>query len=109
MARNTKGHYLVNGRSYDLLKIKEFIDEEFPVIGVEEGRGKLLGHAIFVCKTKDGVEFRAKLKGKQEDLKKYFERPDLAINRQLTVKHQGYTNSNRVPRFPVAMRFREDL
>lgn len=109
MARNTNGHYLVNGRSYDLLKIKEFIDEEFPVIGVEEGRGKLVGHAIFVCKTKDGVEFRAKLKGRQEDLKKYFERPDLAINRQLTVKHQGYTNSNRVPRFPVAMRFREDL
>ncbi len=108
MARNTNGHYL-NKRSYDLLKIKEFVDEEFPVIGVEEGRGKLVGHAIFVCKTGNGIEFRAKLKGKQEDLKQYFERPDLAVGRQLTVKHQGYTNKNGVPRFPVAMRFREDI
>lgn len=108
MARNTNGHYL-NKRSYDLLKIKEFIDEEFPVIGVEEGRGKLVGHAIFVCKTKSNVEFRAKLKGKQEELKQYFERPNLAVGRQLTVKHQGYTNKNGVPRFPVAMRFREDV
>lgn len=108
MARNANGHYL-NKRSYDLLKIKEFIDEEFQVIGVEEGRGKLVGHAIFVCKTKSDIEFRAKLKGKQEELKQYFEHPELAVGRQLTVKHQGYTNKNGVPRFPVAMRFREDI
>lgn len=108
IARNVKGAY-VNKRSYDLLKIKEFADAEFPVIGVEEGRGKLVGHAIFVCRTPSGVEFRAKLKGKQEELKQYFERPELAVGRMLTVKYQGYTNKNGVPRFPVAMRFREDV
>jgi DNA ligase-1 len=108
MARNVNGSY-VNKRSYDLLKIKEFLDDEFPVIGVEEGRGKLAGHAIFVCRTKDGVEFRAKLTGKQEELKQYFDRPDLAIGRTLTVKYQGLTNKNGVPRFPVAMRFREEV
>ncbi len=108
VARNVNGSY-VNERSYDLLKIKEFTDEEFPVIGVEEGRGKLAGHAIFVCRTKSGVEFRAKLIGKQEDLKQYFEHPGLAIGKILTVKYQGLTNKSGVPRFPVAMRFREDI
>lgn len=108
MARNISGEY-VNKRSYDLLKIKEFLDDEFPVIGVEEGRGKLVGHAIFVCQTKSGVDFRAKLKGKQEELKQYFDHPELAVGRTLTVKYQGLTNKNGVPRFPVAMRFREDV
>lgn len=107
IARNAEGAY-VNKRSYDLLKIKEFLDAEFPVIGVEEGRGKLVGHAIFVCKTPQGVEFRAKLKGETASLKQYFDNPALAIGRQLTVKYQGLTNKNGVPRFPVALRFRDD-
>ncbi len=108
MARNAEGLY-VNKRSVDLQKVKVFHDAEFPVVGVEEGRGKLKGHAIFVCKTAAGVEFRAKLKGSQAELKKYFSNPELAIGRQLTVKYQGLTNKNQVPRFPVAMRFREDV
>lgn len=103
MARNLHGKY-VNKRSYDLLKIKEFLDAEFPVKAVEEGRGKLAGHAIFVCTTPDGTEFRAKLKGATVDLKQYFDDPTLAVGRQLTVKYQGLTK-NGIPRFPVALRF----
>ncbi len=107
MARNTEGQY-VNKRSYDLLKIKEFLDSEFEVVGVEEGRGKLAGHAIFVCRTLNGNEFRAKLIGETAALKQYFEDPALAIGRQLTVKYQGLTK-NDIPRFPVAVRFKEDV
>lgn len=108
MVRNGKGLY-VNKRSYDLQKVKEFADSEFTVIGVEEGRGKLAGHAIFVCETADKTAFRAKMKGKTEDLKQYFENPALAIGRQLTVKYQGITNKSGVPRFPVGLRFKEEL
>lgn len=108
MVRNAAGIY-VNKRSYDLLKVKEFLDDEFPVVRVEEGRGKLVGHAIFVCKTKDGQEFRAKLIGELEQLKKYVKNPKLAVGKQLTVKYQGLTKANGVPRFPVAVRFRADV
>lgn len=108
MARNANGMY-VNTRSYDLQKVKVFYDAEYEVIGVEEGRGKLAGHAIFVCKTAAGVPFRAKLKGEQEKLKEYFQHPERAIGRQLTVKYQGITNKSGVPRFPVALRFREEI
>lgn len=108
MARNIDGKY-VNKRSYDLLKIKQFMDAEFEVVGVEEGRGKLAGHGIFVCKTADGQTFRAKMMGDTSELKKFWEDPSLAVGRQLTVKFQGMTKKNGVPRFPVALRFRKDV
>lgn len=107
MARNAAGLY-VNKRSKDLLKIKQFMDEEFKVIGVEEGRGKLAGHGIFVCQTEGGETFKAKMMGDTADLKQYWDTPKLAVGRYLTVKFQGYTKKNNVPRFPVAMRFRVD-
>ncbi len=107
MARNANGLY-VNKRSVDLLKMKTFMDEEFEIVAVEEGRGKLTGHGIFVCKTKDGETFKAKMKGDTAELKQYWTNPGLAIGRQLTVKFQGYTKKNNVPRFPVALRFRDD-
>ena len=110
MVRNAAGLYEENRRSYDLLKVKEFIDSEFKVVAVEEGRGKLTGHAIFVCELPDGVtRFGAKMKGATTDLKQYFHNPKLAIGRQLTVQFQGYTAKNGVPRFPVALRFAEKL
>ena len=108
MVRNIMGEY-VNKRSYDLQKVKEFTDEEFVVIGVEEGRGKLAGHGIFVCKTGTGVEFRAKMQGELESLKQYYENPRSVIGKLLTVKFQGYTAKNGVPRFPVALRMRENI
>lgn len=108
IARNSNGLYSINKRSYDLLKIKEFMDAEFTIVNVEEGRGKMKGHAIFVCTAGDTL-FNVKMKGSSENLRQYVENPKLAIGRQLTVQFQGYTKKNNVPRFPVALRLREDL
>jgi DNA ligase-1 len=108
MVRNMLGEY-VNKRSYDLQKVKDFVDEEFVVVGIEEGRGKLAGHGIFVCKTRDGVEFRAKMKGELAHLAQYYANPRGVIGKLLTVKFQGYTTKNNVPRFPVAVRLRENI
>jgi DNA ligase-1 len=108
IARNANGAY-VNKRSYDLLKIKKFDDAEFWCVAVEEGKGKMAGHAIFVCKNADGSAlFKAKMKGDHLSLVKYFEHPELVVNKRVTVKYQGLTNKNGVPRFPVALRVRED-
>jgi len=107
MVRNTQGAY-VNKRSSDLLKVKEFDSSEFKVVGIEEGRGKLAGHAIFVCDA-NGTQFRTKMKGDTAKLKEYFENPTSVIGRMLEVKYQGLTNKAGVPRFPVALRFRDDL
>ncbi len=106
MVRNAAGLY-VNSRSMDLQKIKEMDDAEFLVTGVNEGRGKLAGHGIFVCQTADGTKFEAKMIGALSGLKKYHDDPSLAVGRMLTVQFQGFTNKSGVPRFPVALRFRE--
>lgn len=108
MARNALGKYM-NRRSYDLQKIKKFDDDEFKCVAVEEGRGKLAGHAIFVCVTKEGTEFNAKMKGDTSALKQYFDNPKLVVGKMVTVKYQGMTNKANVPRFPVALRIRQDI
>lgn len=106
MIRNSEGLY-VNKRSTDLLKIKEFDDNEFDIIGIEEGRGKLSGHAIFVCKTIEGKEFLAKMKGDTFQLKRFFEDHSLWQGKKLTVKYQGFTGKEKVPRFPVGVSIRD--
>lgn len=107
MIRNAEGKY-VNKRSYDLLKMKEFDDAEFKVVGAEEGRGKLAGHVgAFVCESSDGKRFLAKMAGETFVLKTYFEMPSTYMGKLLTVKYQGLTGANGVPRFPVGIRFRD--
>ena len=108
IVRNMDGLY-INKRSYDLLKVKEFSDDEFLVTGVKEGKGSMEGKAIFICKTTNGNEFSAKMIGSMEALRKYVDNPFLAIGKMLTVKYQGLTNKNNVPRFPVAVSFKEEM
>ena len=107
MLRNEFSKY-VNKRSYDLQKVKEFQEEEFDIIGIEEGTGKLSGHVgSFVCKDAKGAEFSAKMEGSTERLRDYFEKHDLWKGKRLTVQFQGLTGKNKVPRFPVAKAIRD--
>jgi len=108
IVRNANGLY-VNKRSADLQKIKEFDDSEFKIIGIEEGRGKLHGHVgSFICVTKNGEEFKAKMKGEINKLKEYFDNNELWEKKVLTVQYQGLTKYG-IPRFPVGLRIRKDI
>lgn len=105
MLRNSAGLY-VNKRSSDLIKVKEMMEEEFAIIGIEEGRGKLQGHVgAFICMTGDGREFKAKMCGSTEKLKEYFEDHSLWKGEKLTVQFQDFT-SYHIPRFPVGKAIR---
>ena len=106
MVRNEHSLY-VHKRSYDLLKVKEFDDAEFDIIGIQEGRGKLAGHVgSFVCRMNNGKEFEAKMSGDTAKLKEYFEDHAQWQGKKLTVQYQGLTSKEGVPRFPVGLRFR---
>jgi len=99
----------VNKRSCDLQKIKEFSDSEFKIIGVKVGtKGSMAGKAVFTCELPNKETFDCKMKGDMNELTKYANDPSLVLGKQLTVKYQGYTKYG-VPRFPVGLRFREDL
>jgi DNA ligase-1 len=107
MLRNANSLYEYK-RSYGLQKVKTFLDSEFRIIDVTEGRGKMAGKAVFVCRTDSGDRFRVKMKGTLDSLRQYVDNPDLAMGRMLTVQYQNLT-ADGVPRFPVGLRLRVDV
>lgn len=107
MVRNTNGLYKYK-RSYDLQKVKVMADDEFKIVDITEGRGKMAGKAMFHVVTADGKGFRVKMKGALDDLTKYLNNKDEYIGRYLTVKYQNLS-AEGIPRFPVGERIREDL
>jgi ATP-dependent DNA ligase len=107
MLRNRLGMY-VNKRSYDLQKLKKFDDDEFAIIGVKEGRGKLMGHVgSFVCQDRAGQTFDVKLAGTTDRLRECWDDHSLWTGKKMTVKYQGLTGKNNVPRFPVGVAIRD--
>lgn len=106
MLRNCDSNY-EHKRSYNLQKVKLMTDEDFPIVGVKEGRGKMAGLAIFQCECAGGI-FDVKMKGSLEELAKYFQNSSLWKGKKLTVQYQNLTEENK-PRFPVGLRIREDF
>lgn len=90
-----------NKRSKNLLKRKEFITEEFPVVATHEGEGNWRG-AIkrFTLAMPDGREFGAGVRGKMEDLVALLESE--RIPRWATVRYFTPTPDG-IPRFPVVV------
>lgn len=108
MVRNTDSKYEQAKRSYGLQKLKVMADDEFKIVGMTEGRGKLKGCGIPICTTVDGNTFKAKPVGKLESLKDYWENADNYIGKMMTVQYQDISPYG-VPRFPVGLRLREDV
>lgn len=106
MLRNISSLY-ENKRSYNLQKFKEFDDGEYKIIGIKEGRGKMKGHAVFICEIDSGT-FDVKLDGDMSRLKEIYENQEEYIGKMLTVIYQGLTNGGK-PRFPIGLRFRRDV
>ena len=88
-------------RSKGLLKRKEFITDEFDVVGVEEGQGAWTGYAKkFTLKLPDGRTFSSGVRGSQAQLKALLEakqKPNWATCRFFELSNDG------VPRFPVVI------
>jgi DNA ligase 1 len=108
MVRNLEGLY-EGKRSYDLQKFKEFFEQEFDIVDIEEGRGKLQGHVgAFWCMTADGERFKVKMEGKTAKLKECFENHALWKGKKMTVSFKGWTKY-KVPHGAVAVQIREDI
>jgi DNA ligase-1 len=89
-----------NKRSKSLLKHKEFQTEEFIILSVTEGIGKLQNKAGTVqIKTKDGIEVDVTINGTHEFLADLWVRKDELIGREATVRYFGYTTDKSL-RFP---------
>jgi DNA ligase-1 len=104
--RNTKGLYKVGHRSADLQKYKEFLDEEFVIVGFKEGDGIEKGCVLWRCATKTGLEFDCRPRGTREDRSTLFRSGAAHVGKKLTVRFQEWTTDG-VPRFPVGIAIRD--
>ena len=96
-----------NKRSPRLLKRKEFVDEEYKILGYEEGEGNRAGTIKhFKFKNKDGREFNSNVKGSFSYLTKLLEIADTLIGKDATIKYFNLTPDG-VPRFPYVIAIRD--
>lgn len=100
------GGYECGFRSASLLKVKEHMDDEFEVIGCEQGVGKDVGTATFLCKTKDGKEFSARMKGTLAERQAFWKNRASYMGKMLTVSFVRWTIEGK-PQEPVGEVFRE--
>jgi len=93
-----------NKRSKSLLKHKSFIDEEYTILGVEEGIGNKTGMiGSFIFESKTGKRFNSSPKFNWEECTRMWSERDQLIGKSATVKYFNLTPDG-VPRFPYVIK-----
>ncbi len=89
-----------NKRSKALLKDKDMVTDEFIILSVNEGIGKLSNKVgTFTFKTKDGVKFDSSINGSHEFLSDLWKRKDELVGKEATVRYFNKTEDGSL-RFP---------
>jgi DNA ligase-1 len=104
--RNAEGLYRCDYRSADLQKYKDFIDEEFEIIGGKEGIGKDEGAVTFICLTEEGKPFDCRPRGTYEQRQEWWKKLGSLLGKKLTVRYQTRSDDN-IPIFPVGIAIRD--
>ena len=105
--RSQDGKYIWGYRSADLLKVKKFQDAEFEVIGAKDGKGKMSGRIIFICRNDltDGT-FDCTMKVTMAERRRMYTERDNYMGRSLTCRFFDRTDA-QIPRFPIGIVFRD--
>ena len=104
--RNVGGLYKVGFRSADLQKYKEFLDEEFRIVGFKEGDGVEKGCVLWTCVTTGGLLFDCRPRGSHEERRAAFLQGADFVGKMLSVRFQEWTDDGK-PRFPVGITIRD--
>lgn len=104
--RNKEGLYKRDHRSADLQKYKDFLEDDYKIIGVNEAEGRDSGTAIFVCSN--GTDpFNVRPRGTLEMRQEMFNNRKEMIGKFLSVRYFELSESG-IPRFPVGLGIKED-
>jgi DNA ligase-1 len=95
-------------RTKYLLKRKDFVDEEFLIVGYKEGKGNREGCITLRLSTKDGKEFDSVPVGGVEYLQHLWEKRILLPGLYATVKYQNLSTDG-IPRFNNTIKFRNAI
>ena len=102
MLKNKTGIYMFQYNSNDLEKVKEFMDDEFEIVGGKEGTGTDEGCIVYRCTTKEGREFDARPRGTVEDRKQMLIDLPNSIGKLLTVRFAEHSEDG-IPQQPVGV------
>lgn len=91
-------------RSSNLLKYKEFYDNEFEVLSVNLGKNKTIAESITIKLNNEGKTCNATLAFLDEKCKEIWENKENYIGKLATVCHFGFTADGSL-RFPVVKSF----
>ena len=94
------GEYEQGQRSKSLYKYKEFLEDEFTIIGVKADK---TNQAIMQC---DGFDVR--MKGTDEEREFQLQNPKHFIGKHVTVRYFSMTEYGK-PQFPIGITIRDDL
>jgi len=110
IVREYDGEYKFGYRSNKLLKVKNFMDEEYLIAGFTTGVGRFDGCVVWVCMTEDGQSFKVVPQGTMEERQETYQNADKHIGDWLKVKFFELTDDG-IPRFPVGLGIRplEDM
>jgi hypothetical protein len=96
MWRDPLGEYESGERSWGMIKVKDFLEEEFEIVDVNEAEGRDAGTALFVCTTDEGVEFNVRPMGTREVRAEYLDNfYDKYDGEMLTVRFQHYSDGGK--------------
>ena len=95
------------GRSYDVMKVKEFHDVDLPIIGLEEGTGRHSGKLGAVKINYNGVIVKVGSGFSDEEREQVWADKDDFIGRMIEVRYQEVTPDGSL-RFPTFACFRND-
>jgi len=104
MLRTENGLYESGKRSNGLFKYKEFMDEEFEIVGVEEDRN---GNAVFKLYDPTAKEFFTCTYGDFEQRKYQLAHKEEFIGKMLTVKYQTRYKDSNLVQFPTGVAIRD--
>jgi len=106
MVRVSAKGYEGKKRASQLIKLKDFSDEEFTILDVKEGKGQWSGYAKSItCAMKNSEDtFDAGCSGSQPQLRVLLERSEEYIGGTATVQFFDKFPSGK-PRFPVATKY----
>jgi DNA ligase-1 len=110
MVRVGTSKYKTGHRSADLLKIKSWVTEEFPIVGHKVGKGKFESVPMIVCSLPNGGTVDVTPTGTMEQRKELLANIQSYIGMPYTVKYFGLSPYG-VPLYPtgVGVRFPEDM
>lgn len=94
--RNPEGKYHIGFRDKDLIKMKNFIDEEFEIIGCNIDKSKSIGDS-FTFKLQNNIDtqtFNARPRGSRKDKERWYVSIEDIIGKKATVRYQERTEYN---------------